>query len=42
MQLTAVEIAEDSLTQAQDGLVLAAWAIIPFIAALVQVKHSDA
>ncbi len=41
MQLTAVEIAKDALTQAQGGLVLAAWALIPFIAALVLVKRRD-
>jgi ABC-2 type transport system permease protein len=40
-QLTAVEITEGALTQAQGGLVLAAWALIPFIAGLIAIKRRD-
>lgn len=40
-QLTATQIADGSLTQLQGGLVMAAWAIVPLVAALVVVKRRD-
>jgi ABC-2 type transport system permease protein len=40
-QLTAIEIADGALTQLQGGLVMAAWALTPFIASLIVTKHRD-
>jgi ABC-2 type transport system permease protein len=40
-QLTATQIAEDALTQLQGGLVLGAWALTPFLIALVVIKRRD-
>lgn len=40
-QLTSTSIAEGALTQLEGGLVMAAWATIPLIAALVAVRQRD-
>ena len=40
-QLVALDIAEDALNQWQGGLVLAAWAAVLLVAALVVAKRRD-
>lgn len=40
-QFTATQIAEDALTQLEGGLVLGAWALIPFFISLVVFKRRD-
>ncbi|HET7415503.1 MAG TPA: ABC transporter permease [Arthrobacter sp.] len=40
-QLTATRIADEALTQLQGGLVMALWAIVPFIIATVLIKKRD-
>jgi ABC-type transport system involved in multi-copper enzyme maturation permease subunit len=40
-QLTATQIADDALTQLQGGLVLGAWALVPFLAAAVLIRRRD-
>lgn len=40
-QLTATQIAEDAFTQLEGGLVLGAWALIPFLLSLIVIQRRD-
>lgn len=40
-QLTATQVADGALNQLQGGLVLGAWALIPFVASLVVIRRRD-